>query len=212
MGLKFSNRAKTTLAGAIGSGDTSISVASSASFPSLSAGDYFYATIVSADTLTTEIIKVTAVSGTTWTVVRGQDGTSAAAWSSGLNVEGRVVAALLTDLIAGSGGSVTISTTAPSSPSAGDLWWNSDSGVLKIYYNDGNSSQWVDASTGPMGPQGPAGPSTTINNTLTSTSTTEALSANMGKQLQDTKQKNITYGTADPTGGSDGDIYLKYTP
>ena len=46
---------------------------------------------------------------------------------------------------AGGGASVTISDTAPSSPTAGDLWWESDTGVLKVYYNDGSSSQWVDA-------------------------------------------------------------------
>lgn len=46
---------------------------------------------------------------------------------------------------ASSGAAVTISDTAPSSPSAGDLWWESDTGKLKIYYNDGDSSQWVDA-------------------------------------------------------------------
>jgi len=42
----------------------------------------------------------------------------------------------------------TISGTAPSSPEAGDLWWNSDTGILYIYYNDGSSSQWVSASDG----------------------------------------------------------------
>jgi hypothetical protein len=40
----------------------------------------------------------------------------------------------------------TISDTAPGSPVAGDLWWESDKGRLKIYYNDTDSSQWVDAS------------------------------------------------------------------
>lgn len=64
----------------------------------------------------------------------------------------------------GGGASVTVSTTAPSSPSAGDLWWNSETGKLKIYYDDGDSSQWVDASagtvgaTGPQGVDGPQGP------------------------------------------------------
>lgn len=38
---------------------------------------------------------------------------------------------------------VTISDTPPASPSAGSLWWESDSGTLWIYYNDGNTSQWV---------------------------------------------------------------------
>lgn len=46
------------------------------------------------------------------------------------------------------GSSVTISTTAPSTPTAGDLWWSSEEGKLKVYYNDGSSSQWVDAFTG----------------------------------------------------------------
>ena len=40
----------------------------------------------------------------------------------------------------------TIGTTAPVSPSAGDLWWNSESGQLKIYYTDVDGSQWVDAA------------------------------------------------------------------
>ena len=44
------------------------------------------------------------------------------------------------------GANVTISDTAPGSPVAGDLWWESDKGRLKVYYNDTDSSQWVDAS------------------------------------------------------------------
>jgi hypothetical protein len=45
----------------------------------------------------------------------------------------------------GEGVSVSIGDTAPSSPSAGNLWWKSDEGKLKIYYTDIDSSQWVDA-------------------------------------------------------------------
>jgi hypothetical protein len=40
----------------------------------------------------------------------------------------------------------TISDTAPGGASAGDLWWESDTGRLKIYYNDTDTTQWVDAS------------------------------------------------------------------
>ena len=47
---------------------------------------------------------------------------------------------------ASGGASITISDTAPGSPTAGALWWNSILGVLYLYYNDGNSSQWVPAS------------------------------------------------------------------
>jgi len=48
----------------------------------------------------------------------------------------------------GGGSSVTISTTAPGSPSAGDLWFNSENGTLYIYYDDGNSQQWVAPDNG----------------------------------------------------------------
>ena len=49
------------------------------------------------------------------------------------------------------GANVTISDTAPGSATAGDLWWESDKGRLKIYYNDTDSTQWVDASP-PLSP------------------------------------------------------------
>ena len=54
--------------------------------------------------------------------------------------------------VAGGGpASVTVSDIAPGSPTAGDLWWESDTGRLKLYYQDVDSSQWVDASP-PLAP------------------------------------------------------------
>ena len=54
----------------------------------------------------------------------------------------------------GSGGSsVTVSDTAPTSPSDGDQWFDSTDGSLSVYYNDGSSSQWISTS----GPAGAAG-------------------------------------------------------
>jgi len=53
--------------------------------------------------------------------------------------------------IGAGGASISVSDTAPSSPGNGSLWWNSTVGVLKIYYNDGTSSQWVDAYATPVG-------------------------------------------------------------
>ena len=52
---------------------------------------------------------------------------------------------------------VGISTTAPTNPQTGDLWWDSDVAALYMYYNDGNSSQWVSAASGATGAQGAAG-------------------------------------------------------
>ena len=48
-------------------------------------------------------------------------------------------------------GGVEISDAPPSSANEGDLWWESDTGRLKVYYNDGTSTQWVDAFTSGAG-------------------------------------------------------------
>ena len=42
--------------------------------------------------------------------------------------------------------SIITSDSPPSSPNDGELWWESSSGVLKVYYEDVDSGQWVDAS------------------------------------------------------------------
>lgn len=51
---------------------------------------------------------------------------------------------------------------------------------------------------------------TVVSNSLSNTSTVEALSAAMGKRLNDEKQKKLTSGTSTPSGGSNGDIYIQY--
>ena len=43
----------------------------------------------------------------------------------------------------GGGASVSTSDTAPSSPSDGDMWFDTTDTLLYVYYNDGTSSQWV---------------------------------------------------------------------
>jgi len=53
---------------------------------------------------------------------------------------------------------VTTDDAAPSNPSDGDLWWDSDGGKMYVYYDDGASSQWVSVSVpGATGSTGPAG-------------------------------------------------------
>jgi hypothetical protein len=44
------------------------------------------------------------------------------------------------------GASVITSDSAPVSPSDGNLWYDSVGGRLYVYYDDGNTSQWVDAA------------------------------------------------------------------
>lgn len=51
---------------------------------------------------------------------------------------------------------VTSSATAPSSPLAGDLWVDLEDGTLNVYFNDGDTSQWM-ALSGPRGPAGTDG-------------------------------------------------------
>ena len=53
---------------------------------------------------------------------------------------------------------ITVSETAPNSPTSGQLWWDSALGQLFFYYVDADSSQWISAAIGPPGPQGNAGP------------------------------------------------------
>jgi hypothetical protein len=55
------------------------------------------------------------------------------------------------------GTEISISETAPASPEVNDLWWNSVGGMLMIYYYDGDSYQWVSATSGITGAQGTQG-------------------------------------------------------
>jgi len=43
---------------------------------------------------------------------------------------------------------MSIGDNPPASPVAGQTWWESDTGNMFVYYNDGNSSQWVPAHVG----------------------------------------------------------------
>ena len=62
------------------------------------------------------------------------------------------------DIGGGGIGGAVISNTAPSDPDEGDLWWDSTDGNLYVYYDDGDSQQWVITNLGLIGPPGPAGP------------------------------------------------------
>lgn len=94
MTIKFTNNATTTLASGINSSVTSLTVASGTGtlFPTLSGSDVFYATLANLAG-TVEIVQVTARSTDTFTIVRGQDGTTAATWATGDKVELRPTAA-----------------------------------------------------------------------------------------------------------------------
>jgi len=50
---------------------------------------------------------------------------------------------------AGASATIAIGDSPPGSPADSTLWWNTTDGVLYIYYNDGNTSQWVTATAAP---------------------------------------------------------------
>lgn len=99
MGVKVSNNAFGTLAAGISTSDTTITVdtGQGARFPTLGSGDFFYSTLVDTSN-NIEIVKVTARSTDSMTVVRAQDNTTAAAFSIGDRVELRPTAALFEDI------------------------------------------------------------------------------------------------------------------
>ena len=87
----------------------------------------------------------------------------------------------------GSGANVTISDTIPAgTPNAGDLWWESDTGRLKIYYQDVDSGQWVDTNP-PLAASSGGGGSSTGNFTGNFTGNVDA-----GVVTSDVFKKNVS--------------------
>jgi hypothetical protein len=100
MPILFKNNASAPLAASISSSATTITVttAQGALFPALSGSDYFYATLTNSSNQL-EIVKVTARSSDSMTVVRGQEGTTAQAYSAADKIEVRVTAAGLANMV-----------------------------------------------------------------------------------------------------------------
>jgi hypothetical protein len=101
MAVKLKNNARGFLSAAVAATDTQLVLTSGtgASFPALSYGDNFFATIVSADGMF-EIVNVTARSGDILTIVRGAESTVPKSFDVGSLVELRVTVGNITTTIA----------------------------------------------------------------------------------------------------------------
>ena len=90
----FANNATTTTRGATSTTATTIVVNSSSGFPNPTAGDFIVATLDGGGN-SFEIVKVTAVVGNNWTVIRAQEGTTAQIWQPNSRIECRITAGTL---------------------------------------------------------------------------------------------------------------------
>jgi hypothetical protein len=94
MAILFTNNAATNLASSITSIATSLTVTAStgALFPNPTGGDYFLLTLIGISGSPIEIVKVTARSTDTMTIVRAQEGTTASAFTGGDQAQLRITA------------------------------------------------------------------------------------------------------------------------
>lgn len=94
----FANNATTTTRGFTSTSATTITVNSSAGFPNPTNGNWFIATFDGGGN-SFEVVKVTAVVGNTWTIVRAQEGTVAQLWQPNSRIECRVTKGTLEYLL-----------------------------------------------------------------------------------------------------------------
>jgi hypothetical protein len=100
MSVLFTNNAATNLAASITSGSTSLTVTTGTGslFPNPTGTDYFLITLTGISGSPIEIVKCTARSTDTLTIVRGQEGTTASAFTGGDTVQLRITAGEMNDI------------------------------------------------------------------------------------------------------------------
>ena len=111
--------------------------------------------------------------------------------------------------VSGGGASVEVSDTAPSNPSEGDLWWRSTDGKGFIYYNDGNSNQWVEFNPSAVGIAGISTTGTSTFNVISANTyqgITTSMISDYGNGL-DTGGSNVSISTEAPSNPASGDLW-----
>ena len=116
----------------------------------------------------------------------------------------------------------TTSDAAPSTPSDGDLWYRSSDGRMYVYYDDGNSQQWVDAN--PNLPPDPdtfdrSGTTVSLVNSGDTVSLDGDLTVDTNTLYVDSTNNRVGIGSSSPgsklhiegTTGSDSRIHIEST-
>jgi hypothetical protein len=169
MPIKLANNAVTTIQNSISSSDTGITVAAGTGnkFPSLSNGDYFYATL--SDTSGNfEIVRVTSRSGDSMIIVRAQENTAAFAFAANSRVELRVTAQSVLDALSTATNYQGASATNPTTRLdglplvAGDFYFNTVDSQVRFY----NGTDWVPLATSALKRDGFTGNGVTTSYTL----------------------------------------------
>ena len=152
--LLFANNATSTLANPITSVDTSILLASGtgALFPNPTGSQVFLATIYNTSNTADEIVLVTARSGNTLTVVRGQEGTTAQTWIAGDPIGMYPTAGTMNSLVQKSMLQVVTSVVSTTTTSTSTSWVNTAvTGTITPQYANSKILVMVSASEGNYG-------------------------------------------------------------
>jgi len=158
--IKFTNFARSKVATGINSSATTLAITggTGALFPALTGAEYFYLTLENSS-LVREIVKVTARTADTLTIVRAQDGTTAAAWVAGDTVSLRFNALAITESIGNAlqqtsavgAALIPAGTTAERpTPAFGHQRANSTTGLMEWW----NGTAWQNFATGAFAASG----------------------------------------------------------
>jgi len=209
MSIKYSNNAATTVATSFSNSATALVVADASEFPTLTGSDELRITLSDVTNTVFEIVTCTAIAGTTLTVVRAQENTTAAAWAIGTDVSLRITAAgleakadktqVLTNVPAGA--LFTDTNTIYSLPTQA-------SNANKFLKTDGSNESWAVVETLPS-QSGNTGKFLTTDGSNESWAVVEALpsqSGNTGKFLT-TDGSAATWATQGANGTAERTVF-----